>query len=253
MSAEVFHLLNQQTADDRGLFIAETFGPTYQGEGPSAGRQALFIRLSHCNLSCGKGAGARWACDTPETWDFKTYDPADPKIRRRLSLNELLAWVLSFPPLLVVITGGEPLIQRAGLERLATALHAAGREIEIETNGTLIPSVELLAAVNAFNVSPKLTGAGGHELQRIVPSALRTFAACGKSRFKFVVAVLEEFEEIAELVERFAMTEVWVMPEGTSADVVRSRMRTIAPEALVRGWNLSPRLHVELWEDERGR
>jgi 7-carboxy-7-deazaguanine synthase len=39
------------------------FGPTFQGEGPSAGRRALFIRLSHCNLSCP-------GCDTPESWDW---------------------------------------------------------------------------------------------------------------------------------------------------------------------------------------
>lgn len=98
---------------------------------------------------------------TPETWDFSAFDPADPKVRRRVNLDELMAWVLSFPPMLVVITGGEPLIQRAGLERLVAALHAAGRQIEIETNGTLHPSSQLVAAVTAFNVSPKLAAAGG--------------------------------------------------------------------------------------------
>ncbi|WP_406220873.1 7-carboxy-7-deazaguanine synthase QueE [Streptomyces decoyicus] len=253
MNAGVLHLLNQHATDDRGLFIAETFGPTFQGEGASVGRQALFIRLSHCNLSCGKGPGARWACDTPETWDFSAFDPADPKVRRRVNLDELMAWVLSFPPMLVVITGGEPLIQRAGLERLVAALHAAGRQIEIETNGTLHPSSQLVAAVTAFNVSPKLAAAGGREGQRIVPAALRAFAESGKARFKFVVTGVAEFREIADLVEDIGMTDVWVMPEGTSADVVRQGLRRIADEALVRGWNLSPRLHVELWEAQRGR
>ncbi|MFH8991457.1 7-carboxy-7-deazaguanine synthase QueE [Streptomyces sp. NPDC017940] len=253
MNTGVLHLLGQQAADDRGLFIADTFGPTFQGEGPSLGRQALFIRLSHCNLSCGQGPGARWACDTAYTWDFKTYDPQDPKIRRRVLLDELMAWVKARTVRLVVITGGEPLIQRFGLERLVAKLHAEGYEVEIETNGTLIPSEDLVAAVTAFNVSPKLAAAGGREIVRIAPAALAAFVASGKARFKFVVSELEEFKEIADLAERFAMTEIWVMPEGTSADTVRQGLRTIAEEALARGFNLSPRLHVELWEDERGR
>ncbi|MFG3253257.1 7-carboxy-7-deazaguanine synthase QueE [Streptomyces sp. NPDC048172] len=253
MSAVVRHMLAQQMVDDRGLFIAERFGPTFQGEGPSLGRQALFIRLSHCNLSCGQGPGARWACDTPYTWDFAAYDPQDPEVRRRESVEDLVTWALSLPPKLVVLTGGEPLVQRPGLERLAGALHEAGREIEVETNGTLIPSPELVEAVTGFNVSPKLAAAGGREVMRIVPPALESFASCGKARFKFVATGPEECKGIAELVERFAMDEVWVMPEGTSADTVRAGLRDLAEEVLARGWNLSPRLHVELWGDERGR
>lgn len=253
VNAGVLHLLGQQAVDSRTLFVADTFGPTFQGEGPSVGRQALFIRLSHCNLSCGQGSGARWACDTPYTWDFKTYDPQDPQIRRRISVDELVTWVRSHRTPLIVVTGGEPLVQRVGLERLVAALHAEGRQVEIETNGTLIPSEGLLAAVTAFNVSPKLAAAGGRMVMRIVPAALEAFAACGKARFKFVVSDVAEFKEIADLVERFAVDEVWVMPEGTSADRVRQGMRSISEEALARGWNLSPRLHIELWEDERGR
>ncbi|MET8683611.1 7-carboxy-7-deazaguanine synthase QueE [Streptomyces sp. NPDC004732] len=253
MNAGALHLLGQAAVDDRGLFIAETFGPTFQGEGPSIGRQAVFIRLSHCNLSCGQGRGARWSCDTAYTWDFKTYNPQDPKIRRRVTLDELIAWVLAHPGALVVITGGEPFVQGVALERLVAGLHAAGREVEIETNGTLIPNEAVVAAVDAFNVSPKLAAAGGREVMRIVPAALDAFVASGKARFKFVVCDVAEFMEIAQLVERFAMDEVWVMPEGTSSDAVRQGLRTIAKETLARGWNLSPRLHVELWEDERGR
>ncbi|WP_220729580.1 hypothetical protein [Streptomyces radicis] len=50
------------TAREDELIVAETFGPTFQGEGPSAGQQAVFIRLSRCDLSCGthpSASGAR--------------------------------------------------------------------------------------------------------------------------------------------------------------------------------------------------
>lgn len=253
MSAATSLLLAQQHTDDRGLIVAETFGPTFQGEGGSSGRQALFIRLSRCNLSCGSAPGSGWQCDTPYTWDFQRYDPRDPQVARRASVTALTDWALSFPTPLVVLTGGEPLLQPAGLERLVAALHTAGRRVEIETNGTLIPSADLIETVSTFNVSPKLAAAGDREARRIVPAALRAFAACGKARFKFVVSALEECKEVAELVERFALEDVWVMPEGTTAESVLAGMRDIADEALARGWNLSSRLHVLLWGDERGR
>ncbi|MFB7255130.1 7-carboxy-7-deazaguanine synthase QueE [Streptomyces nojiriensis] len=251
MSASVLHLLGQDAVDERGLLVAETFGPTFQGEGPSTGRQALFIRLSRCNLSCGQGSDARWACDTPETWDFKTYDPR--KVARRESVDDLVAWVLSYPTRLVVVTGGEPLLQAPGLASLVRALHAAGRDVEIETNGTLIPDGALVEAVAGFNVSPKLSSAGGRASARILPAALKALEASGRARFKFVISGPDDFDEAATLVEELRLSEVWVMPEGTASDVVLEGMRKIAQEALERGWHLSPRLHVLLWEDERGR
>ena len=50
------------------LVISEVFGPTVQGEGPTIGRRAAFVRLGRCNLDCS------W-CDTPYTWDWERYDP----------------------------------------------------------------------------------------------------------------------------------------------------------------------------------
>src|SRR4029450_7825218 len=51
------------------LVVSEVFGPTFQGEGPSVGRRAGFVRLGRCNLDCS------W-CDTPYTWDWERHDPA---------------------------------------------------------------------------------------------------------------------------------------------------------------------------------
>lgn len=51
------------------LVVSEVFGPTFQGEGPSLGRRAGFVRLGRCNLDCS------W-CDTPNTWDWSRFDPA---------------------------------------------------------------------------------------------------------------------------------------------------------------------------------
>jgi 7-carboxy-7-deazaguanine synthase len=244
MTTDANLILIQQSSQSQSLVVAEKFGPTFQGEGASGGRQALFIRLSRCNLSC------TW-CDTPYTWDWTRYDPSAEATR--VSVDELAQWVLSQPTRLVVITGGEPVIQQDRLIELTTKLAADGRDIEIETNGTIPPRPELIETVTAFNVSPKLASAGGARASRIDPAALRTLAASGKARFKFVITDVAEMDEVAGIVDEYGLREVWVMPEGTTTETVLAGMRAISEEALARGWNLTTRYHVLLWGDERGR
>ena len=64
------------------LVVNEVFGPTVQGEGPSAGRRCGFVRLGRCNQAC------TW-CDTAYTWDWARYDPAVEL--HELSVEEVLA------------------------------------------------------------------------------------------------------------------------------------------------------------------
>ena len=59
------------------LVVAEIFGPTWQGEGPSAGQVAAFVRLGLCNLTCA------W-CDTAYTWDRSRFDLRAELRRMRL-------------------------------------------------------------------------------------------------------------------------------------------------------------------------
>jgi len=161
--------------------------------------------------------------------------------------------VLGQPAPLVVITGGEPLLQQQALVPLADALTSAGRRVEVETNGTIAPTAELAGAVTAFIVSPKLAHAGGRPARRLDPAALRAFAASGRATFKFVVTGPDDLDEVAVVVDRFALDPVWVMPEATNSARLVTALRELADVALARGWNLSTRLHVLLWEDTRGR
>jgi len=94
---------------------------TIQGEGPSAGMPATFIRLAGCNLQCV-------FCDTEYT-----------EGRQSLSISSLMEQVEALPRRrLVVITGGEPF--RQNLNGLITFLVESGRQVQIETNGILPPS-----------------------------------------------------------------------------------------------------------------
>lgn len=98
---------------------------TIQGEGPYAGRPAVFVRLYGCNLQCP-------LCDTDYTSEKITWPPQHHQ--------ELAAYIIDHfeapTAPLVVITGGEPLRQ-AGIVRLVVALQKKGCLVQIETNGTL--------------------------------------------------------------------------------------------------------------------
>lgn len=230
------------------LVVAEVFGPTYQGEGPSCGRRASFIRLGGCNLACA------W-CDTPETWDATRFDLR--QTLTRTPVDDLIARALVGAPRIVVITGGEPLLhqKQPAWDDLLVRLAAAGAEVEVETNGTIPPTNRTTDRVTRFNVSPKLAHAGDPEAKRVNGKAIAVFRWTGRAVFKFVCATEQDVDEAA----RFTVDHnipphlVWVMPEGTSHEQLQARLTVLAEPALTAGFNLTPRLHVSIWGTEKGR
>ncbi|MGZ8327971.1 MAG: 7-carboxy-7-deazaguanine synthase [Allosphingosinicella sp.] len=109
---------------------------TLQGEGMQAGRRAVFLRFAGCNLWSGRerdraGAQCRF-CDT----NFVGIDGANGGRYGAAALAGRVRalWGEGESPL-VVATGGEPALQLD--TALIDALHAAGFDIAVETNGTL--------------------------------------------------------------------------------------------------------------------
>jgi 7-carboxy-7-deazaguanine synthase (Cx14CxxC type) len=113
---------------------------TLQGEGAQTGRPAVFLRFAGCNLWTGREEDRADAicsfCDT----DFVGTDgPGGGKYRTPDALAEAVAHHWPAPTEAarrpyVVCTGGEPLLQLD--EPALDALHAAGFEVAVETNGT---------------------------------------------------------------------------------------------------------------------
>ena len=225
------------------LVVSEIFGPTWQGEGPSLGRLAAFVRLGRCNLAC------TW-CDTPYTWDWSRFDPVRELHRR--PVDDVAAEVERIGTPLVVVTGGEPLLQQGALVELLRTLSEHGPDIEIETAGTIAPAAELVPLVQRFNVSPKLASSGNPRERRYRPDVLRGFAATGKAAFKFVATGPGDLDEIGVMTDECGLAPVYVMPEGTDPETLNARLRELADPVLARGWNLTTRLHVMIWGDRRG-
>lgn len=214
--------------------ISETF-TSFQGEGPYTGQRCAFVRFAHCNLRCG------W-CDTKISWDWRTYRPSE--VTKRMPVPELASWVTAQNVDLLVITGGEPLLQSAAMATLAQAVPDTVR-VQVETNGTRLPEQALVDRVDMWVASPKLANSGMDFGTRIVPTALAALMATGRAVFKFVVTNHHiDFEEISALVRDFDLGPIWVMPEGETAEQVRAGTAALEAPAVERGWNVSTRLHI---------
>ena len=158
---------------------------TLQGEGAHAGRPAVFCRFSGCNLWTGRESDRADAvctfCDT----DFVGTDGEEGgKFPRPGDLADKInsLWPASYPASkYVVFTGGEPLLQLDGA--LIDAMHVAGFEIAIETNGTLpVP-----AGVDWVCVSPKIGATlvvdRGNEIKVVIPQTGQDLAAYEQLEF----------------------------------------------------------------------
>ena len=145
---------------------------TLQGEGGQAGRPAVFCRFAGCNLWTGREQDRASAictfCDT----DFVGMDgPGGGRFADAAALADAVeaAWTGGPDDRLVVLTGGEPLLQVD--PPLIAALHARGFSLAVETNGTL-PAP---AGLDWICVSPKAEAAvvqtSGQELKLVFPQS----------------------------------------------------------------------------------
>ena len=239
------------------LLVSEVFGPTIQGEGPSLGRRCAFLRLGRCNLTCGGPLpGSTWRCDTPYTWDWHGRNGAPYDVTKELkrrSLEELAHDLSARDVDMVVISGGEPLLQQRSLWRLLFLCRDHQWNIELETNGTIAPMPRIIEEVDQFNVSPKLANSGVPVSRRYVPDALSALQATGKAIWKFVCSSADDLEEVAELYVRpHGLQPIYVMPAGTHVTEIQRHLSVLADEVIRRGWNLTTRLHVQLWGSRRG-
>jgi 7-carboxy-7-deazaguanine synthase len=225
------------------LGVSEIF-QSIQGEGINVGKPAVFLRLAYCNLKCV------W-CDTKFTWDWAQYDPRVEV--RLLDIYEVERRIRGFQPRLLVVTGGEPLLQRHALGELLKRLKP-DYFVEVETNGTIAPTTELLALVDRWNVSPKLENSGNPAGKREVAEVIRLFAGLPNSVFKFVIESEEDLPEVERLIHQYTLPRerVLLMPEGLDATTVLARSWRLIRHAKRLGVGFTTRLQIIKWGNRRG-
>jgi len=216
------------------LRVSESF-LSLQGEGPTAGMPAHFLRLQGCDVGC------RW-CDSRYTWDAGASEaaPLDRVLSTLRALGEA--------PLLVV-TGGEPL-QHEGVRELLAAAIGLWPRVEVETSGLLPPPIahERLA----WNCSPKLPSATDRWEQTWAHVAV--FAADPNTTFKLVVGDDPDTADALRLVVEAGLprARVVLMPEGLTDAAVKAHALALAEVCRREGLRFGPRLHVWLWGARRG-
>lgn len=116
---------NQIASKDKGdgsILKVNSIFPTIQGEGPLSGQAAIFVRLAGCNLAC-------YFCDT----EFEKFE--------EMSLDQIMLNIEAFREVhngnLIVLTGGEPMLQQ--VIPLIHRLVVNGFRVQIETAGTVWP------------------------------------------------------------------------------------------------------------------
>jgi len=234
--------------------VNEIFGPTFQGEGQTVGQICGFVRVSGCNLTCS------W-CDTPYTWDWKgkngtVYNPKDETVGMYPEQIVYQIEQMGLPKgSHIVFSGGEPMLQQTKLLIVMKMLKARKYKIEIETNGTIkIRDDEFFKVVDFINCSPKLPNSGMSLDETIKPEVIKQYQKNGKkTMFKFVICDPKDLDIVKEIVKENKLKNIYIMAEGSNNKDQYLNMHTLAPAILEAGFNISPRLHTLLWNEERAK
>jgi len=215
-----------------------------QGEGFLAGVPSVFVRVAGCPLRC------RW-CDTKYAWAEEAGRP--------YSTTEIVEQVQKWPCRFVVVTGGEPMIN-SDLPQLVRELKAAGKHITIETAGiAYIPDVPC----DLMSISPKLSNsvpedvklAAAHEDSRLDVAVLGELIDNYNYQLKFVVDSEPDLPEIEQTISRLGNVDsqkVMLMPQAATRDELLAKSPMVADLCKRTGFTFCQRLHVLLWNNQRG-
>jgi len=227
-----------------GLRVSEMFY-SIQGEGPTAGMPAIFLRLQGCDFNCS------W-CDTIKIWkEGKLWEAPDlVAYFKKMGWTDLLKLGVH-----LVITGGNPLLQEKGIVEFYYALLneiVDAPYIEVETQGSSHPSNSI---VDQYNVSPKLSNSGVPDFKRIKEDVIRFHVNGPLSCFKFVVRNNDDVEEARYdfiLPFQIKRCKIWLMPEAST----REELIKVSPEVIelckTYGYNFSNRLQLMVWNKTIG-
>ena len=97
-----------------------------------------------------------------------------------MSVHDVITQLAAIDAQLLVITGGEPMLQQRQLIPVLEAARTHGWRVEVETNGTIAPLDAVAALVDRWNVSPKLAGSGVDQARRFAPDERERRMLAGK-------------------------------------------------------------------------
>jgi len=250
------------------LYLVEHFY-SIQGEGRYTGVPSVFFRFGGCNMRCeGFGCIEKASdgsevlgCDTVYAVNKEHFSHNWIPIEKSQQLINLLD-IYELPhPVDIVLTGGEPLIYANDeifiefLEKLTDN----GHQITFETNGSLAVDFEKYPVYKEciFALSVKLSNSDEKLSKRVRGDVIYTIATNAKEAF-FKFSVDEESinlgleEEIENIIIHSPKTKVYCMPLGGSKVEVEANSEPLVEFCKAKGYNFSDRLHIRIWDKNKG-
>jgi len=250
------------------LYLVEHFY-SIQGEGKYTGVPSLFFRFGGCNMKC-EGFGCEeltedglkvLGCDTVYAVNREHFSKNWIQISK---VDEILLVINQYelpPQVDIVLTGGEPLIyanEPLFIEFLE-ALHARGHRITFETNGSLHVDFDKypIYAECIFALSVKLSNSDEPLNKRVRGDVIYSIATNAKEAFfKFSIDAesinLGLEEEIQSITVHSSNTKIYCMPLGGSKEEVEANTEPLIEFCKAKGYNFSDRLHIRIWDQNKG-
>ncbi len=249
------------------IYLVEHFY-SIQGEGRYVGHPSLFFRFGGCNLTCEGFGCSAVSPSGKQLIGCDTIYAASSEFKQNWvsikSASELLG-VLSLYDLAskvdVVLSGGEPLIyaNEPIFVEFLESLYKLGHRITFETNGTIFVDFDKYAIYKKciFALSIKLSNSKEPYHKRIKPEVISSIALNAKEAFfKFSIdaasidASLED--EIEELRVLCPNIDIYAMPVGGSRSEVEQNTLALIEFCKDKGYIFSDRLHIRIWDRDRG-
>lgn len=250
------------------IYLVEHFY-SIQGEGRYSGSPSIFFRFGGCNMKC-EGFGCQESapdgtkvlgCDTVYAVNKEHFSQNWVEIKSSKELLNILN-IYDLPRNVdIVLTGGEPLIhanERVFVEFLE-ALHKKGHRITFETNASLRVDFEKFPIYKKciFALSVKLSNSNEPFSKRVRGDIINSIASNAKEAFfKFSIdaesITLGLEEEISEIILHSPATQVYCMPLGGNKEEVEANTEPLIEFCKSKGYNFSDRLHIRIWDQNKG-
>ncbi len=250
------------------IYLVEHFY-SIQGEGKYTGTPSLFFRFGGCNMKC-EGFGCVESapdgsevlgCDTVYAVNREHFSQNWIPISKAEELLNILDLYELPNAVDIVLTGGEPLIY-ANDEIFVSFLESLvenGHQITFETNGSLAIDFDKYPVYkeSVFALSVKLSNSNEPLAKRVRGDIIYSIASnAAEAFFKFSIdaesITLGLEDEISEILAHSPKTKVYCMPLGGNREEVEANTEPLIEFCKAKGYNFSDRLHIRIWDINKG-
>ena len=225
--------------------VIEIFGPTIQGEGSLIGVPTMFVRFGGCDYRC-HWCDSLYAVLPEEVKKNSTRMTVEQIVEKVSQGSQFCEWV--------TYSGGNPLLHDLG--ELTDALHASGRKVAVETQGTIYR--DWVERVDLLVVSPKPPSSGMTtdftKLERFMqhPNVALKIVVFDDTDFEYAVYVRQKFSDPSIPLTLQVGNAVGKDTLSNLVEKLRWLIERAVKDKRLFNVRVLPQLHVWVWGNQRG-